>query len=483
MARDGNESYDLIVIGAGGAGSTAASEAVQRGAKVALIERWKVGGTCLNTGCDPTKTMVRSAEIIHLGRHAERFGIEVDSTRVDWPAVMQRVERVIDTIRGGDGDQNIRDSGVELYKAAATFRGPNSLDVGGEEIRGDKIIIATGARNVIPAIEGLNDAGYITNNEAVALPRLPRSLGIIGAGVVGVEFAQLFARFGVEVTLFGRRERVLPQEDAELTEALRGYLERDGVRVLMSSRVRCVGLGGADKVLRADWNGEQVEVRCEEILVAVGRKPAVEGLNLEAVGIAFSEDGITVDDQLRTTAENVWAIGDVTGIKPFTHVADYHARIAEHNALSDRPPRTADYRSIPHAIFTDPELGRVGMTEDEAKAAGYDVKCATVKMRDLGRAITSGETDGMVKLVADRATGQVVGGHVLAARGGELLPQIALAMRMRLPVSAIAETIHAYPTLSEAVFWAAFELAKPDDPAIEAVRGVSAPAGEAMEDV
>ncbi|MGH2557975.1 MAG: dihydrolipoyl dehydrogenase family protein [Thermomicrobiales bacterium] len=475
--------FDLIVIGAGGAGSTAASEAVERGATVALIERWKVGGTCLNAGCDPTKTMVRSAEIVHLARHAKRFGIDVDGARVDWQAVMRRVERVIDTIRGGDGDQNIRDSGVALFKAAARFRGPNVIEVGGEEIRGDKIIIATGARNKIPAIAGLAEAGYITNNEAVALPRLPRSLAIIGGGVVGTEFAQIFARFGVDVTLIGSRQRLLPREESELTAELEGYLTRDGVRVLTPAHVGRVALDGAEKVLHAVWNEEQVAVRCEEILIAVGRTPVVEDLSLESAGIAFTSEGITVDDELRTTGENVWAIGDVTGIKPFTHVADYQARIAEHNALSGLPSRAADYRAIPHVNFTDPELGRVGLTEAEARAARFDVKCATVRPRDLARAITAGETDGMVKLVADRATGQILGGHVLAARGGELLPEIALAMRMRLPVSAIAETVHAYPTLAEAVFWAAFELAKPDDPAMDAVRGVSAPAGQVPADV
>lgn len=477
------ETYDLIVIGAGGAGSTAASEAAQRGARVALIERWKVGGTCLNAGCDPTKTMVRSAEVFHLARHASRFGIEIEGARDNWPAVMRRVERVIDTIRGGDGDQNIRNAGIALYKASARFLESNLLEVNGTTLRGDKVIIASGARNTVPSIAGLAEAGFITNVEAVALPRLPRSLAIIGCGAVGVEFAQIFARFGVEVTIFGSRQHLLPREDAELAEALHAVLEREGVRVLTPAHVRRVEVDGPEKVLSACWHGEAVKARGEEVLVATGRRPVVSDLGLEAAGIAYTADGIEVDNQLRTSAPDIWAVGDVTGIQPYTHVADYQARIAEHNALSGMPARTADYRAIPHVTFTDPELGRVGLTEAEARAAGYDVNCATVRMRDLARAITAGETEGMVKLVADRATGHILGGHVLAARAGELLPEIALAMRMRLPVSAIAETVHAYPTLAEGVFWAAFELAKPDDPAMEAVRGVSAPFGEVMDDV
>lgn len=469
--------FDLVVIGAGGAGSTAAGEAVARGAKVALIERWRVGGTCLNAGCDPTKTLVRSAEVLHLERQAARFGIVVPEAWADWPAVEQRVERVIDTIRGGDGDRNIRNTGIALFKERASFRSAHEIALDGTVLHADKVIVATGAVTVPPPVAGLSDVGYLTNVEAVALPRLPRSLAIVGGGVTAVEFAQIFARFGVDVTILGARDHLLPREDPELTDALRTILEREGVRVETGVRVRRSYREGGLKVLAGERTGATVEARAEEILVAAGRMPMVQGLNLEAAGVAYGADGIVVDDELRTTAPTIWAAGDVTGISPYTHVADYQARIAEFNAMSGMPPRRADYRAVPWATFTDPELARVGLTEAEARAAGEDVRTATVRMRDIARAITAGETDGMVKLVADRATGQILGGHILAAHAGDLLPEVALAMRMRLPVSAIAETVHAYPTRSEAVFWAAFELAKPEDAAMDAIRGVSAPAG------
>jgi pyruvate/2-oxoglutarate dehydrogenase complex dihydrolipoamide dehydrogenase (E3) component len=474
MTSDGAE-YDLLVIGAGAAGSTAAGEAKGRGARVALVERWKVGGTCLNAGCDPTKTMVRSAEVLHLARQANRFGIEVEGARGDWPAVMARVAEVVDTIRGGDGDRNIRNAGIALYKSTARFRSAHEIEVAGEIIRADKVIVAAGAEIVVPPIAGLRETGYITNVEAVALPELPRSLAIIGGGVIAVEFAQIFARFGVEVTIFSGRERILAREDEELTDALQAVLEREGMRIETGVRVQRVELADGGKRVTGERNGETVACQAEEILLAAGRAPAVRGLNLETAGVAYDAKGIVVDDELRTSAPGIWAIGDVVaGGYPFTHVADHQARIAEYNAMSGKPALRVDERAVPWAIFTDPELARVGLTEQEARDAGHDVKCATVPLRDLARALTAGETDGLVKLVSDRLTGRLLGGHILAAHAGEMLGEVALTMRLHLPVSVICDTMHAYPTLSEGVFWAAYELSKPDDPALDAVRGVQA---------
>jgi pyruvate/2-oxoglutarate dehydrogenase complex dihydrolipoamide dehydrogenase (E3) component len=480
----GKQSYDLVVIGAGAAGSTAAFEAIGRGANVALIERWKVGGTCLNAGCDPTKTLVRSAEVLHLACHAARFGVTVGDAQPDWPAVIARVERVIDTIRGGDGDRNIRDAGIALYKGAARFSSPQEIAVDGEVVRADKVIVATGATPVLPPAVGLAEAGYLTNVEAVALPALPTSLAIIGGGVIAVEFAQIFARFGVAVTILAARGHLLPREEPELTHELRAILAGEGIRVETGVRVDRVEVANGVKRLTGRRGEERVVCEAAEILLAAGRRPSVAGLGLEAAGIAYSADGIVVDAELRTTAPQVWAVGDVIGGDyPFTHVADYQARIAEHNALSGMRAREVDYRAVPWVVFTDPELARVGWTEAEARREGYDVKVATVRMTDIARAITTGETDGLVKLVADRVTGRILGGHVLAARGGELLGEIALALRLRLPAAALAETLHAYPTLSEGVFWAAYELAKPDEPAMAAVRGVQAPWGEVPQEM
>lgn len=485
MAEDGGDRrYDLIVIGAGGAGSIVAGEANNRGARVALIERWRVGGTCLNVGCDPTKTLVRSAQILHQARHAARFGITVPEAAPDWPAVIGRVERVIDTIRGGDGDRNIRESGVFLYKGTGRFVSPHEVEVNGETLWGEKIVIATGAAEVIPPIEGLREAGYITNVEAVALPELPRSLTIIGGGVIGCEFAQIFTRFGVDVTILGSADRLLPREDEAVVLPLQDVLRREGVSIQMGCRV--------DQVERRDgllcvsgWrDGERAEhCATETILVAAGRKPSLDALDLAAAGVVATDRGIVVDDRLMTNVPHIAAVGDATGLYPFTHIADYQARIAEANLMGGGPTQYADYRAVPWTIFTDPELARVGLTEEQARDEGYDVKCATVQVRDLARAITAGETDGVVKLVSDRATGQLLGGHILSANAGEMLPEVVLAMRAKLGVVAIADAIHSYPTLSEGVFWAAFELAKPEMAAIQAARGHQAAYREVPEDL
>jgi pyruvate/2-oxoglutarate dehydrogenase complex dihydrolipoamide dehydrogenase (E3) component len=458
--------FDLIVLGSGAGGSTAAFEAAARGAKVAMIEQWLVGGTCLNAGCDPTKTLVRSAEIAHLARVSARHGISTGAPAIDWPAIRQHVADVIDTIRGGDGDANVRNAGIDLVKAHGRFLSPTEVLAGGERLTAEKIIIATGARAKIPDIPGLAEIGCLTNRDVPTLPALPKSLAIIGGGTIGVEFAQIFARLGVEVTLFGSRDRIMPREDEECSRALREILERDGVRIETGIKLTSVERAGGRKRLRGAHGEETIFVDVDDILVAAGREPAIEGLGLEKAGVETGPKGIVVNDQLCTTAPNIWAVGDVIGDYPFTHIADYQARIAEHNAMSGKAPVRANYKATPWVTFTDPELARVGLTEAEARAVHSDVVIGLVKMKDIARAITSGETEGFVKLVAKRSTGEILGAHILSAHGGELLPEIVLAMRNNLPVSVIADAIHAYPTFAEAVFWAAFSASRPE-PLIE----------------
>lgn len=453
------KTFDLIVIGAGAAGSSVASSAAERGFSVALIEEWKVGGTCLNTGCDPTKTLVRSAEVAHLARTSSRFGIDIPDVRVDWPAIQRRVNTVIDTIRGGDGDQNLRDLGITLIKEHGRFIDADHVVAGDETLTADRFLIATGAKNRIAEIEGLAEIGYVTNNDLLDLRQLPDSVVIIGGGIVGVEFAQILARLGVEVTLIGSRGTILPREDPELSEALLTVLRSEGVRWEPNTRITRAARRAAAKVVmgeRAD--GEQVEIEADEILIATGRAPKIERLGLDDAGIALSGRGIVVDATMRTTNAQVYAVGDVTGIYPFTHVADYQARIAEHNLLEDGPPVKSDYRVVPWVTFCDPELARVGLTEDEARAGAYDVVTATVPFADLPRAMTMDERHGMVRLVVDRQDRKILGGHVLGAGAGELIGEIAVVMEQGLPVDAIAATIHPYPTKSEAVFWAAYQM-------------------------
>lgn len=452
--------YDLIVIGGGGSGSNAASAATDQGLRVALIEEWKLGGTCLNSGCDPTKAMVRSAEALYLAQTAGRFGISVPDASVNWKVLRRRVDDLIDEIRGGDGPANVRAQGIDLYETHGKFVSENEVLAGDELLTGERILIATGQTARVPPVDGIEETGYLTNVDAVALDELPDSLAVVGGGVVAVEFAQIFSRFGVEVTLVGTHEYVLPKEDEDLSRELTGILADEGIVMQMRSRATKArrSPGGRVRLTCSPEEDDDVEIVADEILVATGRMPNVAGLDLDRAGVRFGERGIRVDAQMRTNVPHIYAVGDVTGIYPFTHVGNYQARIAVHNMLNEDAPVSADYRVIPWVTFSDPELARVGLTETEARAGGYSVVTSVFPFEQLTRAMTSDQRDGLVKLVVDRATHQVLGGHILGAGAGELIGEIAVVMQHRLPVSALSDTIHPYPTMSEAIFRAANDL-------------------------
>lgn len=449
--------FDLVVIGAGAAGSTVASAGAERGYRVALIEANRVGGTCLNSGCDPTKTLAHAARLAHLARGAGRYGVQSGEVRIDWPAVRGRVHEVIDTIRGGDGERNLRDQGITLVTDRGRFVDRETVIAGDDRIAGERFLIATGARVAMPEISGLERVGYLCSEDIPALETLPLSLAIVGAGPVGVEFAQIFARLGVEVTLIGTRDLPLPREEPDLRAALLDALRQDGVRWEPRLRIARARRRAGQKVLDGQRDGEPVEVTAAEILIATGRVPNVGGLGLEDAGVHATDHGIVVNPHLETTNPAIYAAGDVTGIYPFTHVADYQARIVEHNLFEDDPPLRADYRVVPWVTYTDPELARVGLTAEEATAGGYDAAVATMPFADLPRAMITGEQAGLVRLVIDRAERTILGGHILGAHAGELISGIALAMQQGLPVDALAATMHPYPTMAEGVFWAAWQ--------------------------
>ncbi|MFT4038450.1 MAG: FAD-dependent oxidoreductase [Thermomicrobiales bacterium] len=468
--------YDLVIIGAGAAGSTAAFEARGRGARVALVEQWKVGGTCLNAGCDPTKTMVHIASVLHAARTAASLGLRIPEAQVEWPAVTAHVAGVIDAIRGGDGDQNIRDAGIDLFKEPARLLRAGAVQAGEATLTGKAIILATGARARIPDVPGLEQAGFITNIEAVALPELPASLVIIGAGIIALEFAQIFARFGVEVTVLARGPRLLPTYDAALASALQAALEQDGVAVQLGAAATRVSRREGQKQITFTQDGDEHTLTAAEILVAAGRDANIHDMGLREAGVMTQPDGVIVDDTLQTTVPGIWAVGDcVAGAPRFTPVADDMARVAVDNALGHTRARFGRTQLVPTVIFTDPELGHVGQTAEQARQAGHRVRTATVPIGALARAVITGKGEGMVTLVADADTGRLLGGSVLASGGGEVLGEIALAIRLGLPAGAICDTLHAYPTFSEGVFWTAWELAKPAEMGLEAAIGVETP--------
>ena len=447
--------FDVIVIGAGSAGTGVASTLNAAGLAVAQVERWRVGGTCLNAGCDPTKTMLETAHVLHRARTADRLGLVIPRAEPDWAAIRSRVRWVIDTIRGGDGDANVRAEGITLFKAQAHFLDPYTVELGpgGERISADRFVIATGSAEVRPEIEGLEAADVKTNVEIVDIGALPRRLAIIGGGTIATEFAQMFARLGVDVTIVGSSERIMPKEEPVLADQLAAVLTADGVTIRTGTRVRRVERRGPEQVLFGSTKAAPDDVfevaTADMILLAAGRKPVVD-FGPDRAGVRFHEmSGIEVDGYLRTSASHIWAAGDCATTEKFTHVADYQAELLAANILAEIRGEGAIHpitdRVIPWTTFTEPELARVGMTERDARDAGHDVVVAENRVAGESRAIETDQREGSVRLVVDRPTGQILGGHILSARGGEMLAEIVLAMRHGLPVAAIAETIHTYP--------------------------------------
>ena len=451
------QKYDLLVIGSGAAGSTAASTAASNGVRVALMERDKIGGTCLNYGCDPTKTMIHIAKLLYHSQHAEQYGLNIPGAMADWPTAMAWVQQVIKRVRGGTSEEAAADmskKGVEVIFGEGHFISDHIMQVGGRTLSAERIIIAAGGKNVIPPIDGLEDVGYITNKEAVALNTLPHRLAIIGGGAIGIEFAQMFHRFGVEVTVLEKSPDLLDKEDRELAEALCNLLTRQGLRMETNVEFQRVQRDSRGKCLAIRCGGrEEEQLVVDEILLAVGRKPALDSLHLDKAGVQTGKRGINVDAYLRTNVPHIWAAGDVTGGLQFTHVAYQQGKIAAQNAFTDEPQSFESY-IIPWVTYTDPSLAHVGKTEEQLKQEGVQYKIGRMYFKEVERAIAEGETDGFVKLLVD-SQGKILGGHVLAPNAGDLLAPVVLAMQTGIPAERLANTIQPYPTMVEGVRWAA----------------------------
>ena len=441
--------YDLVVIGGGTAGLVSAAGAASLGARTALVERDKLGGDCLYRGCVPTKTLVKSARVAHLVRHSEEYGVKSGRAAVDFPAVMDRMRRVIDAAGVHDSPERFRELGVDVFLEGARFEAPDLVAVDGRRLKTRSAIVATGSHPTAPPIEGLEEAGYLTNVGALELRRLPRSIVIVGSGPIGSEFAQIFARFGSEVTMISSSSLPLPKEDLEVGEILRGVLLADGVTFHGGYRAEGVRVEGTEKVMTVrNEAGNEIEVRGEELLIATGRAPTAGGLALENAGIEIEAKGLRVDEHLRTTAPNVYAAGDITGKYLFTHVAEYQGRNALRNALFPVKAKV-DHRVVPWTTFTDPEVARVGLTEEQARAQHDFVKVFRQPFDEVDRAMADGETTGLVKIVTGRR-GKILGGHIIGPDAGNLIHEIVLAMQGNIPIQALSTMIHVYPTLSQA---------------------------------
>lgn len=444
--------YNLVVIGGGTAGLVTAVGAAGLGAKVALIEKHLIGGDCLNVGCVPSKALIRASRAVAQVRGAGEFGVKVpDGVTVDFPAVMERLRRLRAEISGNDSAARFKSLGVDVFVGEGRFTGSDTVEIGGKTLRFAKAVIATGARAVTLPIPGLKEAGALTNETLFSLTELPKRLLVIGAGPIGVEMAQAFARFGSQVILFEAMHGLLTKEDQDAAEIVRKSLDRDKVEFLCCVDIEGVErFGGVSQVRFKSKHGPSGTKDFDAILVGVGRAPNIEGLELDRVGVAYDKSGVKVDDHLRTANPNIYAAGDICLAAKFTHTADFAARIVIQNALF-RGRKRFSALTIPWCTYTDPEIAHVGLYEKEALAKGLKVRTFTQNLADVDRAILDGEGEGFVKIMVEEGSDRIVGATIVAAHAGDMISEISVAMNNGVGLAGIGATIHPYPTQSEAI--------------------------------
>jgi len=464
-----SKEYDIVIIGGGPGGYVAAIRAAQLGAIVALVEKDRVGGVCLNRGCIPTKALVRSVEVLQLVEEAPTFGVIVEEPAFDFARIMARKDEIVARLVGGveallkahkvkvvSGTATIPKPGLVLVKPASSASSPTSnpsttLRTGFQHLTSKNIIVATGSVPARPPIAGLDAPGVLTSADVLELEDAPDSLAVIGGGVIGLEFAGIFHALGTKVTVLEMLPTLLPTVDSELARRYKSYLQRGGVEVHLRARVEEIRPKGDGLAVRVADSGEEVEA--EKVLVATGRAPYTEGLGLEELGVKRERGAIVVDERMATTVPGVYAIGDATGGVMLAHLASRQGEVAVENILGR--PVAMDYRAVPNCVFTLPEIAGVGLTEQAAKAEGLDYKVARFPFAASGRALTIGETAGLVKLICESESGKVLGVHIMGPHASDLIAEGTLAIQMGATARDIAETIHAHPTLPEAIMEAA----------------------------
>jgi pyruvate/2-oxoglutarate dehydrogenase complex dihydrolipoamide dehydrogenase (E3) component len=448
--------YSLVVVGAGSAGLVAAHGAAALGAKVAIIERALLGGDCLNVGCVPSKTLIRTSRVYAEMRDAERYGARADdAVHTDFPAAMQRMRRLRARISGADSVRRLTTAGVDVYFGQAVFTGPDSLVVDGTRLHFKKAVIATGSRPATPSIPGLAEAGYLTNENVFDLNELPRRLMVIGGGPLGCELAQAFCRFGSQTTIVQDWPLFLPAEERDAAQILSDSMARDGVEVRLNTTAASVRVEGGETLVDLICEDCKTTVAVDAILTGTGRVPNVEGLNLEAAGVDYDGTvGIRVDDFLRTRNRRIYAAGDVCLEHQFTHTADASARIAVRNALFLGRQRLSKL-TIPWCTYTDPEIAHVGLYVREARERGIPVKTFTIPMHEVDRAIADGEEEGFVKIHVKERSDRILGATIVARHAGEMINELTLAMVAGVGLGGLASVIHVYPTQADAIKQAA----------------------------
>jgi pyruvate/2-oxoglutarate dehydrogenase complex dihydrolipoamide dehydrogenase (E3) component len=448
--------YDAIIIGSGQGGNPLAGALAGAGTRTALIERKHVGGTCINEGCTPTKTMVASGRVAYLARRGADYGVNVGPISIDMAKVRERKRKIVDSFRNGSQKKLEKTANLDLVFGEASFSGAKSVTVrlregGQSELSAEQIFINAGTRASVPRIEGLDRISFLDNESIMELEVVPEHLVILGGGYIGVEFGQMFRRFGSRVTVINRSGHLLKSEDSDVAEAVAGILRQDGIEILMNAQT--TGVSGANGNIRVtiESEGKAREVVGSHLLVATGRTPNSDSLNLAAAGIETDEHGyIKVNERLETSVQGVYALGDIKGGPAFTHISYDDFRILRANLIEKKSASTQG-RFVPYTLFMDPQLGRVGMTEDEARAQERKIRVAKLAMTSVARAIETDETRGFIKAVVDAETGQILGAAVLGIEGGEIMSAIEIAMMGKLSYTRLRDGTFAHPTLAESL--------------------------------
>ncbi len=444
--------YDAIVVGSGQAGNPLAFRLADLGWSVALIEEKNLGGTCINVGCTPTKTMVHRAQVAHYARSASRWGVNATAVSVDLAKIVAQKDEVVLSFRGGQQRRVDERKNLRLYRSRTRFTAPHQLQVGDEIIESEKIFINTGGRPSIPAIPGLREVPFLTNESIMQLTKVPEHLLVLGGGYIGLEFGQMFRRYGSRVTVIHQGPQIVPREDPEIAAELQKALEEEGLEFLLKVRTETVrGKAGAI-TLSCKLPEGAAEVGGSHLLVATGRIPNTDDLGLEKASIATNKDGsIEVNTRLETSVPGIWALGDCKGGPAFTHISYNDFQIVYGNLVEGKNLSTEN-RLVPYCVFTDPQLGGVGMTEKEARAKGYKLKIGRCPMTYVARAIERGETAGLMKIVVDASNDRILGASILASEGGELVQILGAVMLAKQPYTFLKGTVYIHPTLAEGFF-------------------------------
>ena len=448
--------YDAIVIGSGQGGNPLAYRLADLGWTVALAEQAYLGGTCINTGCTPTKTMVASAQVAYYARQAARWGVQTGDVRVDLPAVVARKSQVVESFRSGNQSRVDARKTLRLYRGHARFSGPHAVRVGDETLESERIFIDTGARPDIPRLPGLETVDFLTNVSIMELSAVPEHLLVLGGGYIGLEFGQMFRRFGSRVTIVHHSGQILPREDAEVAGELQKALEAEGVSFLLNAEPTRIektrDTTNGQISLYYDGSQGPGEVTGSHLLVATGRRPNTDELDLDKARVETIKGGfIKVNGRLETSAPGIWALGDVKGGPAFTHISYNDFQIIYGNLVENKN-LSIENRIVPYAVFTDPQLGGVGITEKEARQRGYRLKIGKMPMSFVARAIERDETAGLMKIVVDAANDRILGASILGAEGGELVQILGTLMLAGLPYTLLKGAIYIHPTLAEGFF-------------------------------